>query len=137
MTFPFAFFYCKRNACEHAEGIPQFMASPQCLGYSRYRTVTRDLCFPAREDVLNRTEQAVRKLGAKALFVATDNDPMLEELKLRLKGMNVSCVCLGPDANRGIFVNFSSFALSHEARHLLETYSIQKKLMLRIMSVSV
>ncbi|XP_074635674.1 GDP-fucose protein O-fucosyltransferase 1-like [Acropora palmata] len=85
-----------RNACELAEGIPQYMASPQCLGYSRYRTVTRDLCFPPREDILNRTEQAARKHGAKGVFVATDNDPMLEELKLRLTRINVQVFHLNP-----------------------------------------
>ena len=66
------------------------MASPQCLGYSRYRTVTRNLCFPPKEDILNRTEEAVKNLGAKAVFVATDYDPMLTELNSRLKGLNVS-----------------------------------------------
>lgn len=101
------------------------MASPQCLGYSRYRTVTRDLCFPPREDILNRTEQAARKHGAKAVFVATDNDPMLEELKLRLARINVSCVWFGPVPNRGIFIDYSSFAQPCKARHLLETNSIQ------------
>ena len=31
----------------------------------------------------------MRKYKAKAVFVATNNDPMLEELKIRLKGLNV------------------------------------------------
>ena len=75
------------------EGIHRFMASPQCLGYSRYRTVTRDLCFPPKQDILNRTEEAVIKYRAKAVFVATDSDPMLDELKFRLKGLNVSECC--------------------------------------------
>lgn len=70
--------------------MPQYMASPQCLGYSRYRTVTRNLCYPPKQDILNRTEEAVRKTSAKAVFVATDDDPMLDELKFRLKGLNVS-----------------------------------------------
>ena len=39
---------------------------------------------------LNRTEEAVRKYRAKFVFVATGNDPMLDELKIRLKGLNVS-----------------------------------------------
>ncbi|XP_068678139.1 LOW QUALITY PROTEIN: GDP-fucose protein O-fucosyltransferase 1-like [Montipora foliosa] len=85
-----------RNACEHADGIPQFMASPQCLGYSQYRTVTRDLCFPPKQDILNRTEQTVRNHGVKSVFVATDNDPMLEELNFKLKGMNVQVFHLNP-----------------------------------------
>ncbi|CAH3149679.1 unnamed protein product [Porites lobata] len=85
-----------KNACDHAEGIPHYMASPQCLGYSRYRTVTRNLCFPPKEDILNRTEEAVKNLGAKAVFVATDYDPMLTELNSRLKGLNVQVFHLNP-----------------------------------------
>lgn len=85
-----------RNACEHAEGMPQYMASPQCLGYSRYRTVTKELCFPPKQDILNRTEEAVRRFKAKAVFVATDSDPMTEELKFRLKGLNVQIFHLNP-----------------------------------------
>jgi len=80
----------QKNACEHAPGMPQYMASPQCLGYTRYRTVTKDLCFPPRQDILNRTEEAVRTYDAKAVFVATDNDPMIDHLNFRLKGLNVS-----------------------------------------------
>ena len=72
------------------DAVPQFMASPQCLGYSRYRTVTRDLCFPPKDDILNRTEEAVKKYSAKAVFVATDSDPMLDVLTFRLKGLDVS-----------------------------------------------
>ncbi|PFX25598.1 GDP-fucose protein O-fucosyltransferase 1-like [Stylophora pistillata] len=85
-----------RNACDHAEGMPQYMASPQCLGYSRYRTVTKELCFPPKQDILNRTETAVRRFGAKAVFVATDNDPMKEELKFRLQGLNVQIFHINP-----------------------------------------
>lgn len=85
-----------RNACEHAEGMPQYMASPQCLGYSRYRTVTKELCFPPKQDILNRTEEAVRRFKAKAVFVATDSDPMTDELKFRLKGLNVQIFHLNP-----------------------------------------
>lgn len=85
----FISFY-KKNACEHAAGMPQYMASPQCLGYTRYRTVTEQLCFPPKQDILNRTEEAVRTYGAKAVFVATDSDPMIDELNFRLKGLDVS-----------------------------------------------
>lgn len=88
IVFSISFF--KKNACEHAPGMPQYMASPQCLGYTRYRTVTKDLCFPPKQDILNRTEEAVRTYAAKAVFVATDNDPMIDHLNFRLKGLDVS-----------------------------------------------
>ena len=98
------FFLCKTNACEHADGIPQFMDSPQCLGHSRYRTVTRDFCFPPKQGILNRTEQAAKNHGVKSVFLATDNDPMLEELNFRLKGMNVSTVCLSENTMKIAFL---------------------------------
>ena len=31
----------------------------------------------------------MRKVRAKSVFVATDHDPMLEDLKLKLKGLEV------------------------------------------------
>ena len=85
-------FTFQKNACEHVATSTQFMASPQCLGYSRYRGVSEDLCFPPKEEVLNRTELVARDIGAKAVFVATDNDPMIEDLRARLQDLGVSSV---------------------------------------------
>ena len=68
---------------------PQFMASPQCLGYTRYHTVSRELCFPPKELILNQTEAALRDTGAGALYVATDEDPMLEDFQKRFQGLQV------------------------------------------------
>ena len=41
----------QRNACTHIDGMRQFMASPQCMGYNG-GGVTDKICFPADEDVL-------------------------------------------------------------------------------------
>ena len=68
------------------------MESPQCLGYSRYRKVTRDLCDPPRDEVLQTVESVVSMVNARYLFIATDNDPMIEDFKEVLRPLNVSCI---------------------------------------------
>ncbi|KAK3751827.1 hypothetical protein QZH41_013285, partial [Actinostola sp. cb2023] len=80
------------NACENINGLHNFMASPQCLGYSYYRTVTRELCFPSKEEILNQTKQIVGKTNAKSVYVATDNDPMLSDLRTSLADLKVIVV---------------------------------------------
>ena len=60
----------------------RFMASAQCLGYgSEHGTLTRDLCYPPPEEIVQRTARAVRKLKAVAIFVATADNPMVKELQ--------------------------------------------------------
>ena len=81
----------KVQACSHAEGADKFMESPQCLGYSRYRSkVTRDLCAPPQEEILSAVRKQVVANEAKFLFVATDNNPMITEFKKILDPLNVS-----------------------------------------------
>ena len=66
------------------------MASPQCLGYSRYRKVTRDLCAPPRDKVVKTAKETVERIQASFLFIATDNDPMLDEFRQVFESLNVS-----------------------------------------------
>ena len=66
------------------------MASPQCLGYSRYRKVTRDLCAPSRDKVVKTAKETVERIQASFLFIATDNDPMLDEFRQVFESLNVS-----------------------------------------------
>ncbi|XP_031560080.1 GDP-fucose protein O-fucosyltransferase 1-like, partial [Actinia tenebrosa] len=72
------------NACMHVEGLPNFMASPQCLGYSQYRKLNKEICFPSKVEMLNRTKATVERIKASAVYVATDNEPMLSDLKATL-----------------------------------------------------
>ena len=69
------------------------MASPQCLGYSRYRVLTKEICFPVKENIVNHTQKVVIATGAKSVFVATDNDPMLAELEAVLQEVCIADIC--------------------------------------------
>ncbi|XP_065917152.1 GDP-fucose protein O-fucosyltransferase 1-like isoform X2 [Dysidea avara] len=59
------------------------MESPQCLGYRG--KLTYDICYPSREAILQQTADTVEKLQAKAVFVASDSDLMLDSLQHKCK----------------------------------------------------
>jgi len=65
------------------------MASPQCLGYSFYKSVTKELCYPSKKEIIKRTRKIVAKTKVKSVYVATDSDPMLSELRKGLSDLKV------------------------------------------------
>jgi hypothetical protein len=77
------------NVCKHvaeSKGHHLF-GSPQCLGFDfRYGQLTNELCFPSKEVVLEQVKQAVKKVSAVAVFVATDYDPMTHQIEAGLNG---------------------------------------------------
>ena len=66
------------------------MASPQCLGYSGQQKVTKTICFPPKEEIIQRTTRIVKNINAKYVFVATDHDPMVQDLEQALQNLGVS-----------------------------------------------
>ncbi|XP_023931286.1 GDP-fucose protein O-fucosyltransferase 1-like, partial [Lingula anatina] len=85
------------RACEHADGLPTYMASPQCLGYSGVdRKVTVKMCFPPKEEILRLTKNIVIKTRAKHIYVATDKNPMIKEIEDHLKPQKVKVHHLDP-----------------------------------------
>lgn len=43
------------------------------------------MCLPSKKEVAKKTRQLVKKYKAKSVFIATDEDPMIEEIKKELK----------------------------------------------------
>ena len=66
------------NSC-----MTNMMESPQCLGY--HGKLTYDICYPSRETILQQTTDAVEKIQAKTVFVASDSDLMLDSLQYKCK----------------------------------------------------
>ena len=66
------------------------MASPQCLGYSHYKKVTRSMCDPPKSVILSTLRKEIKRINAQYIFVATDHDPMISELEKAFGHMNVS-----------------------------------------------
>ena len=48
------------------------------------------MCLPPKSEVLKKTKKIVKKVKAKRVFVATDNDPMIKELTEALKSLKVA-----------------------------------------------
>ena len=70
------------KACEHTEtvGLGNLFSSAQCLGYSNERgQLTRELCLPSEDTVIRQLKQTLTKTNIKHVFVASDNDHMIEK----------------------------------------------------------
>ncbi|KAF5286363.1 hypothetical protein FQR65_LT12657 [Abscondita terminalis] len=87
------------RACEHVPQSPNLFASPQCLGYRNEKgTATVEMCLPSKEIIIRQLKRAIKNYNnavnhknnhIKAVFVASDNNHMLDDLSIALKRMNV------------------------------------------------
>ena len=75
------------RACEMLKepnkGMRNMMESPQCLDYGGQ--LSYDICYPSQEDILEQTAAAVEEIGARAIFVASDSNFMIDELEDKCK----------------------------------------------------
>ena len=84
------------NVCKHLSDSRQdhLFASAQCLGYSfEFGQLNDELCFPSKNTILNQVKRAVERLGAVAVFVASDHDAMIGDFEKTLKS-TVRCQLL-------------------------------------------
>lgn len=81
------------RACEHLEASPLLFSAPQCVGYSGERGPLPPMaCLPTAQVVTQQLVRVVRALRARSVFVATDNDAMLEQLDRALEPLQVRAV---------------------------------------------
>ena len=59
------------------------MESLQCLDYGGQ--LSYDICYPSQEAILEQTAAVVEQIQAKAIFVASDSNFMINELKDKCK----------------------------------------------------
>ncbi|KAB0797963.1 hypothetical protein PPYR_08956 [Photinus pyralis] len=88
------------RACEHIPQSPNLFAAPQCLGYRNEKgKATMEMCFPSHETIVRQLKRVIKnynnaenhkKNPIVSLFVASDNNHMIDELTNALKRMNVS-----------------------------------------------
>ncbi len=79
------------NACAHLEDeknlkfFTHFMASPQCTDDTDVK-LSKSLCYPSTETVLDDLAKVLKqRLGGdvKHIYVATDQNPLVSEIKKR------------------------------------------------------
>jgi len=80
------------RACEHISFTPNLFAAPQCLGYRNERgKATMSMCLPSFELIVRHLKRVIRNGNdIKSVFVASDNNYMLDQLGEALARMKVS-----------------------------------------------
>ena len=79
------------KACEHISSSNHLFSSPQCLGYRNENgELYHELCIPSDSTIVKQIKKAVKKVGAVAIFIASDNDFMIRLLSEKLKNLGVS-----------------------------------------------
>ena len=56
-------------------------------------TLTEEMCFPSHNTVLSNIRREVKRIKAKAIFVAADSDYMIDKIEQHLKKMMVGTLC--------------------------------------------
>lgn len=85
------------RACDHVKDAKNLFASPQCLGYHNEKgELTMEICMPSQELIGRKIKRLIKKVKeqqkqneVKSIFVASDNNHMIEYLNEFLKRMNV------------------------------------------------
>lgn len=88
------------NACEHVKDSTNLFASVQCLGYrNEYGSLTMDICMPSKKIIVRQIKRQIKKMKelnpaneVRAIFVASDNDYMIDFLSSALENMNINVI---------------------------------------------
>lgn len=85
------------RACEHIKSSPNLFSAAQCLGYRNEKgNATMEMCMPTREIIIRQIKRHIKKAKElnhdneiKSIFVASDNNYMIDDLNEALQRMKI------------------------------------------------
>lgn len=89
------------KACKHIPDSPSLFSAPQCLGYhNEHGKATMDMCLPSKEIIVRQLKRIIKNANnldskdkvIKSVFVASDSNHMIDDLKSGLKRMKIHVV---------------------------------------------
>jgi peptide-O-fucosyltransferase len=66
---------------EDRHGLKNLMASSQCIGENPSEPVTKNMCFPTKQEVVRKISQILAEGKIKQVYIATDADPYLADFQ--------------------------------------------------------
>ncbi|XP_068620922.1 GDP-fucose protein O-fucosyltransferase 1 isoform X2 [Battus philenor] len=84
------------RACQHVKDSPRLFAAPQCVGYKNERGIlTQSMCLPQKTEIIKQLKRALKKVNnIRFIFVASDSNHLLDDLKASLRQFNIAVVKL-------------------------------------------
>jgi len=78
------------RVCDDISKYTTLFASVQCTGYNNEHPLSHDMCNPSTKEILTQVKKYIKHTKAEALYIATDNNPMVETFKRELKKLKIS-----------------------------------------------
>lgn len=94
------------RACDHIKDVKQLFSSAQCLGYNNEKgALTMDICLPSQDIIIKKVKRLIKRVKEtqktneiKSIFIASDNNHMVEYFNEKLRRMKVNAFRL-PENN--------------------------------------
>ena len=68
-------------------------AAAQCIGYrGQFGTTTYEMCYPDDKAVVKQVKKEVKRIGARTVFIATDDRDLISKFSKEMKKVSVLCL---------------------------------------------